>query len=110
MHNREPYPADATVDNDQSVWADSTIERLDPLSTACGSPSPIENLLGVTLVLELPHLPTHHIVPIMHVLGQSRWTGLLFCLNSKEYWQNLRLVRDEMFIANRLQIFSVPKE
>ena len=101
---------DATVDDEQSVWADSTLSawiRSLPLAVLHHQ---FENLLGVTLVLELPHLPTHHIVPIMHVLGQSRWTVFMFYLNSKEYWQNLRPVRDEMFIANRLQIFSVPKE
>jgi hypothetical protein len=66
----------------------------------------MENLLWVTLVLELPHPLTHHIVPILHVLGQRSWAGLMFCLNSKAYWQDARPVGDEMFIDNRSK-FSV---
>ena len=59
----------------------------------------------MTLVSELAHLPTHHIVPILHVLGQCPWTGHRFSVNSKENWQNVPPRRDEMFIANSLQIF-----
>jgi len=69
----------------------------------------MEHLLRVTLVLELPHLSTHHIVPIMHVLGQSAWAKLMFCLNSKAYRQNLRPVGDESLLITACK-FSVPKE